>query len=139
MKVEVTFPGGKRVHAHLGDFVVETDQPFKSGGAGSAPGPYDLFLASIAACAGYYALAFCQARGIPTAGLHLVEHSDLDPDTGIVRAFRLELTLPVGFPPKYRTAIVRAVENCKVKKAIAGGPSFTVALADERIQHRAGA
>ena len=131
MDIEVRFPGGKRVDAAFDGFVVATDQPAALGGAGSAPAPYDLFLASIATCAGIYALGFCQARSLSTDGLRLVQRHVLDAETHLVREVQLELTLPVGFPEKYRTAIQRAVEGCKVKKTIAAAPTFSVALVKE--------
>ena len=52
-------------------------------GEGSAPGPYDVFLASIAACAGIYVLGFCQARGLATEGLSLAQSHEVDPETGV--------------------------------------------------------
>ena len=126
--IEVSFPGGKRVDAHVGRFVIETDQPPELGGADAAAAPYDLFLASIATCAGIYALGFCQSRGLPTEGLGLVQRHEVDPATKLVRRVTLELTLPPGFPDRYRAAIVRAVEGCKVKKTIAAAPSFEVVV-----------
>lgn len=130
MAIEVTFPGGKRVDARVGGFTVRTDQPAESGGEGSAPAPFDLFLASLATCAGIYALGFCQARGLSTDGLSLVQDYDVDPDTKLPTRIRLRLTLPPGFPEKYRPAIQKAVEGCKVKKTIAAAPTFEVALSD---------
>jgi ribosomal protein S12 methylthiotransferase accessory factor len=127
--IEVTFPGGKRVDAKVGEFVVRTDQPVDAGGAGSAVGPFDLFLASVGTCAGIYVLGFCQARGLPTTGLTLRQHVDLDPATKLPARIRLEVVLPAGFPDKYRTAIVRAAEGCKVKKTIAAAPPIEVVLA----------
>jgi len=129
MDIEVTFPGGKRVDAQVGPFVVATDQPPELGGAGSAPAPYELFLASLATCAGIYALGFCQARNLPTEGLRLVQRHEMDPETKLVNRVRMELTLPDGFPEKYRPAIQKAVESCKVKKTIAQGVAFDVTLA----------
>jgi ribosomal protein S12 methylthiotransferase accessory factor len=79
--IQVSFPGGKRVDAQVGAFTIRTDQPTEGGGEGSAPAPYDLFLASLATCAGIYVLGFCQARGIPTDGLALTQRHELDPDT----------------------------------------------------------
>ena len=52
-EIKVTFPGGLRVDAEYKGFVVKTDQPLKQGGEGTAPAPFDLFLVSIAACAGF--------------------------------------------------------------------------------------
>ena len=77
--IEVSFPGGKRVDARVGGFTMATDQPTELGGDGSAPAPFDLFLASIATCAGIYVLGFCQARGLATDGLALVQHHEVDP------------------------------------------------------------
>jgi ribosomal protein S12 methylthiotransferase accessory factor len=127
--IEVTFPGGKRVDAKVGEFTVRTDQPLDAGGAGTAVAPFDLFLASIATCAGIYVLGFCQARGLPTEGVSLRQRVDIDGATTLPSRIRLELVLPPGFPEKYRAAIVRAAEGCKVKKTIAAAPLIEVAVA----------
>jgi ribosomal protein S12 methylthiotransferase accessory factor len=127
--IEVTFPGGKRVDAKVGEFVVHTDQPANAGGDGSAPAPFDLFLASLATCAGIYVLDFCQARGLATEGISLRQHVDLDATTRLPTRIRVELTLPSTFPQKYRAAVARAAGGCKVKKTIAAAPPFEVAFA----------
>jgi ribosomal protein S12 methylthiotransferase accessory factor len=128
--IVVSFPGGKRVDAQVGGFTIATDQPASGGGADSAPAPFDLFLASIATCAGIYALGFCQARGLATDGLRIEQEVIDDPATHLPAEVRLRVTPPVGFPERYRDALVRAVDGCKVKKTIARQPVFAVALAD---------
>lgn len=124
--IQVSFPGGKRVDASVGAFTVRTDQPVSGGGEESAPGAYDVFLASIAACAGIYVLGFCQARGLSTEGLSLTQSHEVDPQTGLVKAMRLAITLPAGFPERLRPAIIKAAEGCKVKKTIALAPVIQV-------------
>lgn len=126
--IEVTFPGGKRVDAQVGEFVIQTDQPVDGGGANAAPAPFDLFLASIATCGGIYALGYCQARGLSTDGLKLVQHVETDPTTKLPSKIELRLTVPPGFPEHHRPAILRAVAGCKVKKTIAAMPAFDVVL-----------
>lgn len=126
--IEVSFPGGKRVNAQVGGFVVETDQPVELGGEGAAVAPFDLFLASLATCAGIYALGFCQARKLSTEGLRLRQTVETDPTTKALVRVRLELDLPKDFPEMYRAPILRAVEGCKVKKAIAAAPQMDVVL-----------
>jgi ribosomal protein S12 methylthiotransferase accessory factor len=128
--IEVFFPGGKRVDAKSGPSHIRTDQPVELGGTGSAIAPYDLFLASLASCAGIYVLGFCQARGIPTDGLALVQHHEVDPESKLVRRVWIELRLPAGFPERYRSAVQRAAEGCKIKKTLANPPSFEVVLRD---------
>jgi ribosomal protein S12 methylthiotransferase accessory factor len=126
MDIEVSFPGGKRVDAHLGDLVVRTDQPVSQGGEGTAVAPFDLFLASIATCAGIYVLGFCQARALSTEGITLKQHVEFNPETKLPASIRLEIGLPATFPDKYREAVVRAAEGCKVKKTIASPPVIEV-------------
>jgi ribosomal protein S12 methylthiotransferase accessory factor len=126
MNIEVSFPGGKRVDAQIGEFAVRTDQPEELGGGGSAPPPYDLFLASLATCAGIYVLGFCQARRIRTEGLRLTQRHEYDPDTKLARRIRIEVQLPPDFPEKYRAAIARIVQSCKVKRTLATPPAFDV-------------
>lgn len=131
MDIEVTFLGGKRVDARVGEYVIRTNQPLELGGEGRAPAPFNLFLASLATCAGIYVLGFCQARGLPTDGLTLRQHVDYDPDSKLPKHIRVELGLPPQFPEKYRAAILRAAEGCKVKKTIAAQPTVEVALSAE--------
>lgn len=133
MDIELDFPGGKRVDARVGAFVVRTDQPASLGGEETALAPYDLFLASLATCAGIYALGFCQARGLSTEGLGLTQKHEYDAKTGRVTKVSLELRLPKGFPETHRAAILRAVENCKAKKSIADQPTFEVLATGETV------
>ncbi len=121
----VKFPGGKRVDAHYQGFHIQTDQHPRFGGDGSAPEPYDLFLASLATCAGIYVLGFCERRGLPTAGLSLVQRWHRGP-SGAIERIELDIELPDGFPEKYRAAVVRAAQQCTVKKTLENPPEFRV-------------
>jgi len=124
--MEITFPGGVAVEAHLEGTTIRTDQPEKHGGGGTAPAPFDLFLASIGTCAGYYALRFCQERHIPTDGLGLTMTWERSPETKLIVGIRIEMKLPPAFPEKYRTAIVRAADQCAVKKHLVEAPAIDV-------------
>jgi ribosomal protein S12 methylthiotransferase accessory factor len=122
----VRFPGGKRVDAEYDGFVVRTDQPPPGGGEGSAPQPFDLFLASIATCAGIYVKGYCDTRSIATDGLGLVMHVEREPGKARVARLVLEITLPPGFPETHREAVVRAADLCAVKKHILNPPAFEI-------------
>lgn len=124
--MEVFFPGGLQVATRYHGFTVSTDQPASAGGGGTAPAPFDLFLSALGACAGIYALRFCQERGIPTADLALRLETAAEPGGKRLAQVRLELRLPAGFPEKYRAAILRAVDHCAVKRAILEPPRFLV-------------
>lgn len=125
-EMRVFFPAGKRVDVEYKGFLIKTDQPVYAGGDGSAPQPFDLFLASIATCAGIYALSFCQNRGIPTEKAQVVMGIEKNPETKMVERVSLEIQLPEEFPEKYKQAIIRAVEGCSVKAHISKPPSFNI-------------
>lgn len=122
----VTFPGGAAVEAQFEGTTIRTDQPVKHGGGGTAPTPFELFLGSIATCAGFYALRFCQERKIDTEGLALSMSWERDPVTKLIASIRIDMTLPAGFPEKYREAIVRAADQCAVKKHLVTPPAIQV-------------
>lgn len=124
MRMEMSFPGGLAVDAQYKGHTIQTDQPEASGGRGKAPSPFDLFLASIGTCAGFYALRFCQQRELPTEGLRVA--LETVKDEGRVATVRLAVELPEAFPDKYRSAIVRAIDQCTVKKHIIEPPEFEV-------------
>jgi putative redox protein len=121
----VSFPGGKRVDASFGGFKVETDQSEKNGGAGAAPEPFELFLASLATCAGIYVLSFCQNRKIPTDGVRLVQQLERDAE-GKILTVTIRIEVPPAFPEKYHEALVRVAAKCAVKKTIESPPKFAI-------------
>jgi ribosomal protein S12 methylthiotransferase accessory factor len=122
----VRFPGGKRVDAEYDGMTIRTDQSVKDGGEGSAPPPFDLFLASIATCAGIYVKGYCDARSIPTDGVGLEMQVEREPGKHRVARLVLEIRLPEGFPEKHRDAVIRAADLCAVKKHILQPPAFDV-------------
>lgn len=127
--MEITFPGGVRVNARNNGFEIATDQPEKNGGENTAPSPFDLFLMSLGTCAGFFALRFCQQRDLPTEGLRLTLESDRNHDTKRLDRVVITLQLPNGFPEKYRGAILRATDQCAVKKALLDPPEMEVVTA----------
>ena len=126
MAMEITFPGGVAVEAATGGFTIRTDQPPAAGGEGSAPSPFDLYLASMGTCAGFFALRFCQQRDIDTAGLKLSMAWERDPETRLPAMVRIHIELPEGFPAKYTAAIIRATDQCAVKRSLLDPPGFEV-------------
>lgn len=124
--MEISFPGGVAVDACFDGFRIRTDQPRDSGGENLAPAPFDLFLASLGTCAGYYALRFCQERKLPSEGLKLFLETERDAEKHRLSRIRLTIHLPPGFPEKYRRAIIRAVNQCSVKRTILDPPEFDV-------------
>jgi putative redox protein len=122
MEILVDFPGGSRVDAHFGNFTVPTDQPPTA----SAPTPFELFLSSIATCAGIYILGFCQQRGLPADGIQIIQRIHTNPVSRMIDQIDLEILIPPSFPEKYRDSLIRSAELCKVKKHIEKPPRFNI-------------
>jgi len=130
--MEIVFSGGKRVDARFGEFTVKTDQSPRGGGDGSAPEPFDLFLASMGTCAGIYVLSYCQHHDLSHEGIRLLQRVKRDPDTNYCTLLNIDIVVPPTFPEKYRGALVRSAGLCAVKKHVAKGlPEFEVKVIEE--------
>ena len=120
MEIEIVLKDGDRVEAIGKRGTIASDQN------GSAPRPFDMFLASIGTCAGFYVAKFCRKRDIPTDDIRIRQRMTLDPETKLIRQIDLEIELPDGFPDKYRSAVVRAAGSCSVKKHLVTPPAIEV-------------
>jgi len=125
-EMTVSFPGNLKVHAHINDTTIETDQPEKSGGDGTATSPFSLFTASLATCTGYFALKFCRSRNLATDGMSVTMKYEWDDKENRYSQMIIKLQLPQGFPEKYRGAIVKAMDQCVVKKHILNPPEISI-------------
>ncbi|MFI5345510.1 MAG: OsmC family protein [Elusimicrobiota bacterium] len=125
-EMRIRFPGNRKVSAEFDGLTVMTDQPNEAGGDGSAPAPFDLFLASLGTCAGIFVLSFCQKRGISTDGLEIVQTMEWDEAKHLVAKVALRIVLPKDFPDKYRDSLVKTAELCTVKRHLHEPPRFEI-------------
>ncbi len=121
--MEIELGENRRINARYGSFEFRTDQSIDNGGEGSAPEPFDLFLASLGTCAAFYVASFCRNREIATEGMRLTQTWDREKKGKLARV-RIEIHVPDGFPRKYRKALVRAAERCAVKRALESPPEI---------------
>jgi putative redox protein len=125
-ELKVVFGDKYRIDVEYKGYVIKTDQPVRDGGDATAPSPFDLFLASLAACAGFYAVAFCRERKIATDGLGVTMTTERGEASKMIDKVTITVDLPAGFPEKYRFALVKAVDHCTVKAHILRAPRFEV-------------
>ncbi len=116
MIIDVIFAGGKQVNALVNGFTVKTDQDPKSGGEGSSPDPFTLFLSSIATCAGIYTKSFCDQREIPANEISLRMETSFDHEVKMVTHIHIGIHVSHAFPEKYESALLHAVGLCTVKR-----------------------
>ena len=126
MKIVVTLEGNKKVNANVNGHIIKTDQPVASGGEGTAPTPFELFLASIATCAGIYIKGFCDQRNLPSENIEIIQDTEVDRDTNLVSKINIEIKVPKEFPEKYIDALINVASLCKVKQHMAKPPIFNL-------------
>ena len=126
MEIKVNFLDKLRLEAKFDDFTVIADQPIRYKGDGSAPGPFDYFLASSALCAAYFVKLYCNTRHIPTEHIRLSQNNIVDPENRYAQIFKIQVELPADISAKDREGILRSIERCTVKKVVQAGPEFVI-------------
>ncbi|MEJ6815719.1 OsmC domain/YcaO domain-containing protein [Pseudomonas sp. LF-5] len=126
MEIKVNFLDNLRLEAKFDDFTVIADQPIRYKGDGSAPGPFDYFLASSALCAAYFVKLYCDTRNIPTENIRLSQNNIVDPENRYNQIFKIQVELPADISEKDRLGILRSIDRCTVKKVVQTGPEFVI-------------
>ena len=126
MEIKVNFLDKLRLEAKFDDFTVVADQPVRYKGDGSAPGPFDYFLASSALCAAYFVKLYCSTRNISTENIRLSQNNIVDPENRYQQIFKIQVELPADISDKDRQGILRSIERCTVKKVVQEGPEFII-------------
>jgi ribosomal protein S12 methylthiotransferase accessory factor len=126
MEIKVNFLDKLRLEAKFDDFTVVADQPIRYKGDGSAPGPFDYFLASSALCAAYFVKLYCDTRNIPTENIRLSQNNIVNPENRYQQIFKIQVELPPDIQEVDRRGILNSIERCTVKKVVQAGPEFVI-------------
>ncbi len=126
MEIKVNFLDKLRLEAKFDDFTVIADQPIRYKGDGSAPGPFDYFLASSALCAAYFVKLYCNTRNISTENIRLSHNNIVDPENRYQQIFKIQIELPADIAEKDRLGILRSIDRCTVKKVVQAAPEFVI-------------
>ena len=130
MEIKVNFLDKLRLEAKFDDFTVVADQPIRYKGDGSAPGPFDYFLASSALCAAYFVKLYCDTRNISTENIRLSQNNIVDPENRYQQIFKIQVELPADIQEVDRRGILNSIERCTVKKVVQAGPEFVIEEVD---------
>ncbi|WP_432473406.1 OsmC domain/YcaO domain-containing protein [Amphritea sp. HPY] len=131
MEIKVNFLENLRLEAKFDDFTVTADQPIRYKGDGSAPSPFDYFLASSALCAAYFVKVYCKARDIPTEDIRLSQNNIVDPENRYNQIFQIQVELPESISDRDREGILRSIDRCTVKKVVQQGPDFKIETVED--------
>lgn len=130
MQINTRFLENLKVEARFDDYTLIADQPIRYKGNGTAPGPFDYFLASSAMCAAYFVKVYCLARNIPTEDIKLTQNNIVDPENRYKQLFHLKVELPESISEHDREGILKSIDRCTVKKVIQQIPEFKIEIID---------
>ena len=126
MEITVSFLDNLRLEAKFDDFMITTDQPIRYKGDGTAPSPFDYFLASSALCAAYFVKLYCLSRDIPTDDIRVSQNNIIDPENRYNQTFQIQVELPSSISERDQLGILRSADRCTVKKVIQQNPEFKI-------------
>ena len=126
MEIKVNFLNNLRLEARFDDFTITTDQSIRYKGDGTAPSPFDYFLASSALCAAYFVKVYCLSRGIRTDDIQVSQNNIIDPENRYNQTFQIQVELPSSISERDRAGIFRSIDRCTVKKVIQQTPEFKI-------------
>lgn len=126
MQINVRFLDNLKVEARFDDYTLVADQPIRYKGDGTAPSPFDYFLASSAMCAAYFVKVYCAARNIPTDDIRITQNNIVDPENRYKQTWTIDVDLPESISEHDREGILKSIDRCTVKKVIQQTPEFVI-------------
>jgi ribosomal protein S12 methylthiotransferase accessory factor len=126
MQINVKYLDNLKLNAKFDDFEVPSDQPIRYKGDGTAPGPFDYFLASSVMCAAYFVKVYCNARNISTEEIYVSQNNIVDPNNRYKQTFNIIVQIPEYIAQKDREGMIKSIERCTVKRTIQEGINFNI-------------
>jgi putative redox protein len=127
MEVTAKYVGMSKFGVEARGHRVVCDQPVENGGADGGMTPPEFLLASLATCAGYYAVQYLKARGLPADDLavRVTAKKALKP----ARLDRFGIEIEVGeLDTKDQEGVLRAAKACLIHNTLLATPGIEVAV-----------
>jgi uncharacterized OsmC-like protein len=127
--LSVTHQDGDRFELQVRGHRLLCDQPPADGGTDQGPTPTELFVASLAACVGFYARRFLARHDLDAAGLRVEAVYTMSTDRPArVDTITLRLLLLQPLAPNRQRALLAVVDHCTVHNSIRIPPQVRVTL-----------
>jgi uncharacterized OsmC-like protein len=123
MEVIVKHLGNVKFEASTRGHRAICDQPPDNGGSDQGMTPPEFLLASLGACAGFYAAQYLKVRNLPADGLQVTVHADKLLQPARVGQFRIEVFVQ-GLDAHHEAGILRAVKACLIHNTLLHAPAI---------------
>jgi len=127
MEVNVEHLGSVQFEIKTRGHSIVSDQPVSSGGFDEGFTPPELLLASLGACAGYYAAEYLRNHKLATEGTRVrVTCEKVKDPSARMTNFVIELDAPVELTPEQQKGVEQAVERCLVHNTLLNPPKISL-------------
>jgi len=138
MEVLVEHLGALQFDIMAREHRIECDQPVENGGFDEGVTPPELLLASLGACAGFYAAQYLRKLGLAESGTIVRVTSDKvkDPETHGARLdnFRIDVEVPCALTTEQHAGVEDAVHHCLIHNTLLHPPKITLDVTSAALQ-----
>jgi len=127
MNVKVRYLENVKFEAEARGHKLVCDQPLDNGGADAGMSPPELLVASLATCAGFYAVQYLRTRNLPTEGLSVDVDAEKAKSPARLGEFHIHVSLPV-VEERHREGVLRAVKSCLIHNTLLNAPQIEIEL-----------
>jgi len=125
----IEYAGGKKLIAHHRGLQTGSDQPESGGGENTALTPTELFVASLAMCAGVFVVYFAERHDIALEGMRIAADYEMADSPRRVASIKLRISIPHPLAERQQAALQRAAEQCVVHNTLRRPPKVSISLA----------
>lgn len=107
---------------------IYSDQPVENGGFDEGMTPPELMLASLGACAGYYAIDYLKRSKVPAEGVRVRTTAEKVQGPPRLDDIHIELECPGAVEERHQKGLLEAVRKCLIHNTLLHAPKIRVEL-----------
>jgi uncharacterized OsmC-like protein len=128
MEVQINQIEGVRFSIQARTHTIICDQPQDNGGTDAGMTPPEFLLASLGACAAFYAAEYLRTRNLANSGVSVSVAAEKFKAPARLGNFCIRVDSPVCLTVEQREGLLRSVEHCLVKNTLLNCPQIEVSL-----------
>lgn len=132
MEVLIEHLGSVQFQIKARQHEITSDQPPGNGGFDEGMTPPELFLASLGACAGFYAAQYLKKRKLATEGTRVRVTAEKLLGPARLDNFCIEVEVPLGINDDERKGVEDAVHHCLIHNTLLQPPKIAINVAAVR-------
>ena len=128
MEAKVEYKDGVRFEVEARGHRVVCDQPLDNGGADAGMTPPEFLLASLATCAGFYAVQYLRTRKLDAAGVTVRVTAEKALGPARLASFRIEINVPDLTDERHKEGVLRAAKACLIHNTLMAPPQIELVV-----------